>query len=245
MRLPMLIRLAASLLLATAGLVHADEKAPKRVDDALLLMKHLEPLNNKYVFGGNQVTFGPGAEMKADCSGFLNALLKHSDGFDAERVRAVFGSARPTAKRYFDAIVDGRRFANIEKVENVQAGDILAIAYVKNYKGKATGHVMLAAGKSQSMAARGPVIAETTQWEVPVIDSAINGHGPQDTRVARAEDGAKNTGVGKGVLRVYADREGKVAGYTWSSTSGDKGSFYAQEDRPLVIGRLTSGGREP
>jgi hypothetical protein len=195
------------------------------------------------VFGGNLVTFGQAPEMKADCSGFLNELLKHSDGFDAAQIRAVFGSARPTAKRYFDAIAERRGFENIAKVENTQAGDILAVAYLKNYKGKATGHVMLAAGAAVRMEAHDPLVEGTTQWEVSVIDSAINGHGPTDTRHGQAAGTKKSTGVGKGILRVYADRDGKAAGYTWNSASTDRGGFYSQEDRPIMIGRLKILGR--
>src|SRR5262249_14674900 len=143
-------RTVAVLVLAVGSVPgRAGEKTPRRVDDALRLLKDLEPRNNKYVCGGNLVTFGPAAEMKADCSGFLNALLRHSDGFDAARIRAVFGSTRPTAKRYFDAIGERKVFDRVEKVADIRAGDILAVAYLKNYKGKATGHVMLAAGDAR------------------------------------------------------------------------------------------------
>jgi hypothetical protein len=234
-----LIRAVVALALVVAsGHARAGEKSPKRVDDALRLLKDLEPQNNKYVFGGNLVTFGSAAEMKADCSGFLNALLRHSDGFDAARIRAVFGSTRPTAKRYFDAIGVQKGFDRVENVADIRAGDILAVAYLKNYKGKATGHVMLAAGDVRRLEARAPVVAGTAQWEVAVIDSAINGHGPADTRRGTGEGGKNSTGVGKGVLRLYADPEGRVAGYTWSSAGADPGSFYPREDRPLRVGRL-------
>jgi hypothetical protein len=234
-----LIRTVAALVLVVgSGDGRAGEQPPKRVDDALRLLKDLEPRNNKYVFGGNLVTFGPAPEMKADCSGFLNGLLRHSDGFDAARTRAVFGAARPTAKRYFDAIGERKGFEWIEKVEDIRAGDILAVAYLKNYKGKATGHVMLAAGGARRLKARAPLVEGTTQWEVAVIDSAINGHGPADTRRGQGEGGKNTTGVGKGVLRVYADRDGTMAGYTWSNSSTDTGSFYPQGDRPMRVGRL-------
>src|SRR5262245_49038984 len=173
--------------------IHAGEPAPKRVDDALALLRSLSAKDNAYVFGGNVVVFDKSPECKTDCSGLLNALLKHADGFDAERMRRVLGSTRPTAKRYFDAIADRKDF---DQVENIRSGDILAIAYVKNYTGRATGHVMLAAGRAQHMEPRGPLISGTTQWEVPVIDSAINGHGPDDTR-RPGTDGKKSTGIGK------------------------------------------------
>jgi hypothetical protein len=218
-------------------IAHADD-VPKRLDDAHVLLKQLDPKNNKYVFGGNLVTFGKSAEVKTDCSGLLNQLLKHSDGFDDARMRKVFGATRPTAKRYYDAIVSAKDLEKIEKVEAIRAGDILAIAYVNNYKGKATGHVLLAAGKSQRMDSRNPLVEGTTQWELSVIDSATNGHGPTDTRRGNGENGANTTGIGKGIMRIYADRSGKVAGYTWTTQSSDKGSFYPQEDRPMAFGRL-------
>jgi hypothetical protein len=227
----------ALIVLLFGSLAHAGE-VPKRLDDANLLLKQLEPKNNKYVFGGNLVTFGKAAEVKTDCSGLLNELLKHSDGFDDARLRKVFGATRPTAKRYYDAIVSAKEFEKIEKVESILPGDILAIAYVNNYKGRATGHVLLAAGKSQRMEPRNPVVPGTTQFDVAVIDSATNAHGPTDTRKGNGDNGANTTGIGKGIMRIYADVAGKVAGYTWTTQSSEKGSFYPQEDRPMAFGRL-------
>ena len=79
-------------------------------------------------------------------------------------------------------------------------------------------------------------MADTDQWDVPVIDSSESGHGKQNTR--RRDDGKFNRGVGQGTMRIYTDADGKVAGYTWSDESVS--TYRSKPDYDLVVGRLNA-----
>ena len=70
-----------------------------------------------------------------------------------------------------------------------------------------------------------PLIPGTQQYVVTVIDSAMSGHGPTDTR-AEAR-GRWQTGVGRRLFRLYSDANGHIAGYSWSATAAS-GSMLLQ-----------------
>ena len=114
-----------------------------------------------------------------------------------------------------------------------RAGASGAIGAEMVAKSAPDGHVMLIAGKPRKMAPAEPMVDGTEQWEVPIIDSSKSGHGPADTR---NRGGEKHDGVGEGVLRVYTNRSGKLAGYTWSPARGSH--FSDPKEHPLAIGRL-------
>ena len=75
-----------------------------------------------------------------------------------------------------------------------------------------------------------PLIPGTLQWEMSVIDSSENGHGLQDTRFI---DGSIKPGIGRGVFRIYTDGDGKMVGYTSSTSPISK--YYNEEARPLYV----------
>ena len=77
-----------------------------------------------------------------------------------------------------------------------------------------------------------PERPETQQWEIDVIDSARSGHGKTDTRPKAS------AGVGRGVLRVYTNKEGHVAGYTWSINGTREQDYHNQDEHLFVVGRL-------
>src|SRR5262249_1156110 len=120
----------------------------------------------------------------------------------------------------------------VTMLRNLKPGDIIAIKYPPGEEN--TGHVMLAASVAKPRESSKPIIPGTKQWEVTVIDTSRSGHGPNDTR--RTEDGDSHEGLGSGVLRLYTDKTGAVAGYTWSTFSNSE--FFDQDERPLRIGRL-------
>ncbi|MGD0383964.1 MAG: hypothetical protein ABSA77_10605 [Thermoguttaceae bacterium] len=45
--------------------------------------------------------------------------------------------------------------------------------------------------------------------------------------------------MGSGVLRIYSDPEGRVAGFSWSTSRASK--FVVPDDEHLAIGRLIPG----
>lgn len=208
---------------------------PKHLTIAKQLLSHLDLANTDYEHGTPSVKFTAPCESHADCSGFADALLQYSYDLDKEQFRKIFSSARPSAKRYHDAIEEENGFKDIKHVTDLKPGDFLAVKYL-NRKDN-TGHVMLAAGRPTRMTApKQPVVAGTVQWEVTIIDSSESGHGPTDTRHAKGPDGKDHDGLGEGVLRIYSDAQGNIAGFAWSTVSASK--FKAPDDEHLVIGRF-------
>ena len=155
------------------------------------------------------------------------------------RSSAGFGTRRPTAERYHDAIVEGRGFVPVAAVGDLRAGDFIAIKYYTRHDN--TGHIMLAIAPAQRMSATPPYVDGTTQWAVPVIDSSESGHGPTDTRHKQGPGGRDHDGLGRGVFRLYTDARGAVAGFAWSTTKASR--YVEPADEHLVIGRLDPGFR--
>ena len=169
-----------------------------------------------------------------DCSGFVNHLLEHTDGLGESDLSRWFGSRRPTAERYHDAIAAGRGFAPVASIAELRPGDLIAIRYL--VRREDTGHVMLVDGAPEPVDAQPPLVAGTRQWTVDVIDSSKSGHGPLDTRHARGTDGRDHPGLGRGTIRLYADGDGRVAGFTWSTLARSR--FVPPEEEHLVLGRF-------
>ncbi|HZV91612.1 MAG TPA: hypothetical protein VFF72_00260, partial [Caldimonas sp.] len=158
---------------------------------------------------------------------------------DADALKRWFGSRRPTAKRYHDAIVEGRGFERLQSVADLRPGDLIAIEYLTRHDN--TGHVMLVAGAARQRPASPPLVDGTGQWSVDVIDSSESGHGATDTRHKRGPDGHDHDGLGGGVLRLYTDAAGHVEGFSWSTLKGSH--FVAPADEHVVLGRFLPGFR--
>ena len=142
------------------------------------------------------------------------------------------GKRRPLAIDYHDAIVKQRGFKLVQRLSAVRPGDVIAIKYPPDAEN--SGHIMLVAETPRSIPGTRPEISGTEQWEVTVIDSSRSSHGKTDTR--RRDDGSFGSGVGEGVFRIYTNRDGTVAGYTWSTFANS--DYYDQNTRHLVIERL-------
>lgn len=168
---------------AFAVLVRADAApvAPaKHLADAMTLVQHLRLENTSYRHGQGQVQWEPVCISHADCSGFLGALLMHSYGFSWDDFKKWFGSSRPTARRYHDTIAKRIGFNQVMQVRDIHPGDIIAVKFPPG--GSNTGHVMLAVNVPQRISAKEPLVSNTEQWELEVIDSSRSGHGQLDTR---------------------------------------------------------------
>lgn len=170
----------------------------------------------------------------ADCSGFMNALLTQAYDLSLADLEAWLGEARPLAKDYFGAMLAARGFIPLKNIAGVQPGDLISIRYLNSAPGDNTGHVLLVAAAPQKRAPAKPIVGATEQWDVPVIDSSESGHGKDDTR--RLPDGTFHDGVGRGLMRIYTDSAGMLAGYAWSDLSDSV--YYDAASRPLAIGRL-------
>ncbi|MFZ1937154.1 MAG: hypothetical protein WCB27_18980 [Thermoguttaceae bacterium] len=230
-----------AVLVAIAGLCAAATclaaEPPKHLTAAIDLVDRLDLHNTSYRHKDPQVTWQGTCQSHADCSGFLDALLTHSYGYDSDDFKRWFDSHRPSARRYHDAIAAQRGFREIRQLAEVQPGDILAIKYLR--KRENTGHVMLVAEQPRRIAPLPPVATDTEQWAVPVIDSSHSGHGPTDSRHHRGANNKDHDGLGRGVFRIYAGSQGQVVGFAWSTARISK--FVAPDDEHLVIGRLIPG----
>jgi hypothetical protein len=117
-------------------------------------------------------------------------------------------------------------------VSRVAPGDIVAIRYPEG--GAVTGHVAIVASAAAPRAATAPIVPDTRQYEVTVIDSSQSAHGPADTR--RRPDGTTRAGAGRGALRLYGDAHDQLVGYAWSTYPSS--IFHSLSARHIVVGRL-------
>jgi hypothetical protein len=236
---------AVVLCIVTGAPVEAQVARRTHVSWAQELVKGLRPENTSYRHRPTTVRWKgvDGArdyESHTDCSGFLNELFKRAYGLTGKALAEWLGAKRPLARHYYDAIVKNRRFRRVERLADALPGDVIAIRYKPGDPDNVdnnTGHVLLITGAPRARRGSAPLVRDTLQWEVTVIDQSRSGHGPTDTR--HRPGGKSVQGLGQGVLRIYTQPSGAVAGYTWSTLSGSK--FRDRKDRDLVIGRPQLG----
>lgn len=212
----------------------SDIDGTKLVDEARALIKAVKPEDTSYIHKNNIISWGieGKAVCHADCSGLINALLLQCKCFSEEQLTKNLGSNRPLAKHYHDAIIHHRGFKEITKIDEVRPGDIIAIKYPPGSGN--TGHVMLVASLPLKRNPTEPLIKNSIQYEIEIIDSTSSGHGASDSR--RIESGKYREGLGKGVYRLFSDDKGVFIGHTWSVYPTSK--YYEMTVRNLVIGRI-------
>lgn len=229
----------ASACVFTLASASASAATDPHVVSAERLVDQLDLANTNYEHGPGSVTWTGTVASHTDCSGFIDHLLMHDDGFAADDFKRWFGTKRPTADRYHDAIVEGRGFTRLGSVAELRPGDLIAIKYLTRHDN--TGHIMLVVEAPQRMSPAPPYVDGTVQWSVAVIDSSESGHGTTDTRHKKGEGGRDHDGLGRGVFRLYTDAGGSVTGFAWSTLKVSR--FVAPADEHLVLGRLVPGFR--
>lgn len=232
-----LLAVAAASFCSSA--IAREPAAPPHLQAADDLVSSIRPTDTNYQHKDSVVHFpgDPGsdhAECRTDCSGLVDAVLKRAYHLSSAQLADWLDSKRPLATHYHAAILAEHGFTQIKSLQDVRPGDILAVKYPPGTKGDNTGHVMIVSGTPKERKASVPVVENTVQWEVPVIDESESGHGTTDTR--HRPDHTSADGVGRGVLRIYTDRKGHVAGYAWSVQKVSK--FEEQSVRNMVIGRI-------
>jgi hypothetical protein len=219
-----------------------------------------------------------GATISANrtvCSSFVTRLLKKAYRFSSADIQAWMGTTNPQAKTYYDTITQGKHFQMISQVNDIHPGDFLAIKYLENAgtmddgesdsdnslstasacpkRSTATGHIVLIREAPAVHKSSPPIQPGLMQYSVKVIDSSRSGHGCQDTRLlpnhsCSDKDAWGNGGAGSGTMRLYADRAGSIAGYSWSLRP--QSTYYSQDEYTdtagcqipahlLAVGRLT------
>jgi hypothetical protein len=236
---PLLLTLAAGLLLAADS---PKDTEPPHVEWARVLVQGVRRDDTTYRHKDTAVQWkgidgATGYQCHTDCSGLLNALLQRAYGLSDDTLKEWFGTRRPLAKAYYEAIDNRSHFKRIGRVQDVRPGDIIAIKYPADdpeNQDHNTGHVMLVVARPQPRRASAPPADGTEQWEVAVIDESRSGHGTTDTR--HKEGGGFVPGIGQGVFRLYTKEDGTIAGHSWSTQK--RSEYHDQNGRHLVIGRL-------
>ena len=117
----------AAMIAAAEPKPTAPAAPPRHLVDAIELVDRLSLKDTTYRHGEPSVTFTGTYASHADCSGFVLALVEHSYGLDADAVRRWLGTSRPTAARFYDAVVAEQGFLPIKAVADIRPGDVLAI----------------------------------------------------------------------------------------------------------------------
>jgi len=233
--------IARVILVASIFSASAASADPAHVNWADNLVAHITPEKNEYANNptyvywagvNGSVTY----ENRTQCSSFVTRLLKQAYGWTDSDFTQWFNSTSPSAALYHDAIEAQNGFTTVTDISDIQKGDILAVKYNEE-DATATGHVMMADNIAVARTATNPIIANTQQYEINIIDSSKTGHGNGDSRFLAAS--TWDSGVGRGKLRLYADNTGTVVGYTWS-TAKTSVYYHLQSTRHLVIGRLAN-----
>ncbi len=237
---------AAGAFLAASAPAPADVESDAWVTWPESLAQNVTDANNLYT-GDDQRLRWPGVdgatqyENRSNCAGFVTRSLKQAFALDDAYFRGWMDSTGPSSARYHDNIVAQNRFVQVTRIEDIRRGDIVAIKYIDAGSG-GTGHTMVAQRPASLRAvATRPLVADTVQYELRVIDSTSSPHGAGDTRKGTGPNGSDQDGAGFGTVRLYARPDGTLAGYTWSLSTGS--SYYtatspASDRRSMVFGRL-------
>lgn len=216
---------------------------------AQLLVDNISPANNTYDSSPTTVEWAGynGAsttENRSKCSPFLTHVFDQS--YDVT-FSTWMGCNSPIAMTWHDQIEAENNFERITQVTEIQAGDIIAIAYddagctnitCSSFSTcSSSGHVMIVKSAPTLRTATSPIVSGTTQYAVWVIDSSASYHGSSDSRYQAEAGGAHDSGAGEGIFRLYADANGEIEGYSWSTFSNS--AHYSQSSRHLVVGRYT------
>ena len=224
-------------LLVVSSCVQAQQPIPLHVLVADSLLERLNMDKTNYEHGPGSINWGNPSEVHTDCSGFIDQLLTRCYGYDRQAFKQWMGSGRPTAARYHDAIVAQQGFVQLQSIQDLRPGDLIAVKYLT--RSDNTGHIMLVINKPQRMSEKSPMIQKTQQWAIPIMDSSESGHGPVDTRYKKGANGKDHDGLGAGILRLYTTSDGQVAGFTWSTLNVSE--FKTPDDEHVVLGRLVPG----
>lgn len=159
---------------------------------------------------------------EVDCSGFIVTLLKQTSPNHLRQIATRH--KRPLAEDFYETFApDGgevpRGWKPIERLRDVEPGDIIAWIKLDREPGDNTGHVVLVEEK--------PTAESRDQFRVRVLDSTAHGHG-QDTR----PEGT--SGIGRGTIWLAVDDDGQPIGFRWKSRNG------RLHEVPIAIGRAVA-----
>lgn len=235
--------LLALLWLGSSALAQDATPVPKHLELARELVATVKPENNKYVFRGPE-----GVRWKGDlfsrenttntmCTGFVGAVLEKAKSPTVKEVESkTYWKKHLRMGSYWEALQKGYGIQKVETISAAKPGDLFMFMCndsCTTSEGPALGHITIVDVAPKRKEPTSPVIENTLQWVVTVIDSADGPHGREDTRW-RAQGEPKVTGVGRGTYRVYTDMAGVPVGYTNGPAAP---RFHSAKERPISMGR--------
>lgn len=238
---------AAAGVITLVGCTPPAEESSPLLSWSEALVGSLEPSLNDYGSEPTRVTWAGVDEAsetanRSKCASFVSALF--TQAYDRD-IDPWLGCTSPLAATWHDQIAVGNDFDVIDDVRDIQPGDVIAIRYddagcqsmrCGTMQGcDSSGHMAIVQTAPARRAASAPLVLGTHQYELEIIDSTADVHGPTDSRAAMELDGSDDSGAGIGTMRLYADAAGRVVGHTWSTTTAS--TFRDVVSRPLVIGR--------
>ena len=193
---------------------------------------------------------------RSDCSFFGSVTLERADGLSEAALDDWLcddgcPSGRPLAVNYYDAIVAERHFRRITHVKSIERGDVLSVKYFDSTDN--TGHFAWVDAEPRALCET----CSPSEWALTIVDSSSNYHGRSDTRSVggacqdaddcwdrgrdvvceRITKQCAYTGIGRGVLRLFADESGKILGYSWSTSASSQIYMIADGARLIAFGR--------
>lgn len=192
---------------------------PRHLDLARELVQNVPKENNRYTHT-DQISFpsdvfSRGYSMNADCSGLVYSLLGRARSESLGlMIKTVGSKKRPLSEDFALSILKEKGFERIKHIKNVRPGDIFAWEWDNFLDNKATGntgHTMMIDSVPKKIKPRNPIIPNTEQFELWVIDSSEAIWGPDDTRNIGKDE--KLQGIGRGRFRVYVTTDGAIAGF--------------------------------
>lgn len=242
----MLSRTTLSGLVAVLGLcspvanANADPATvPKYLALARELVENTKSEDNRYDLGSQFISF-PGDlfsskyAVRADCSGFLLAILARANYPTKSRMEYLPGAAkrraRPAAEDFVYSIETEKGFKRIRDGRSIEPGDLLAHAMLNaedKQQAGTTGHVFLIDSYPKPIEPKDPLVAGTQQFELAVIDSNKEYVGADDTRLVDPSNKIK--GLGRGTIRLYLDPQGELVG--WARTFKSARKFFSYDAR--------------
>lgn len=200
---------------------HASKKLVDFVDQTVYNLNY-----SSYQLGGAHFDTHRGVYI-IDCSRFVDRLLSKTYPRAYLRLVNATGADFPASQHYYDFFSDlsgGNKqtyWNRVDKIKQLQPGDILVFRYKNLHGRKTSGHVMVVMKK--------PVRASEHAFFVRVADSAPIRHS-EDTR-ARHESGI---GIGTLLLKLNP-HTGKPTAYAWQKGGSWKHNVVFAMARPLKV----------
>lgn len=202
------------------------------------LVDKVKTTNNRYELK-KMIVWGQSysdTQVITDCSGFVSTVLECSGSkvLSEMRDKLKFKNSHPRTSAFYEAIQKEIGFKRVVRVSDISPGDIVTINYLNSPKASVMGHIMIIDSVPARMNSKPPVISNTEQWEVEILDSAEGPHGTEDTRYSGFLR-TNRSGIGRGKIRLYTDKQGLIVGYAKSTEV--TASFVPVEKSPIEIGR--------